>query len=179
MNMRRLLIYFGLLSLLLLIPLFLWSGEVYKWVDEKGTVHLTDDPIKIPEKHRPQTETILVPDNYAEPAQPPERRTYPSLAEPEVPRAKEAEPRSGFVPFEKFKFIQEGMSEAEVLSRLGPPTRETADEVEVSGRGLGRRESLVKRYYYLGDPDLGERTTVIHFKNGIVRKIERIFPPTW
>ncbi|RPI99862.1 MAG: DUF4124 domain-containing protein [Deltaproteobacteria bacterium] len=177
--MRRVLIYFGLFPLLLLTPLSLWSGEVYKWVDEKGTVHLTDDPIKIPEKHRPQTETILVPDKYAEPTQPPEKRTYPSLVEPEVPAAKEPAPRSGSVPFEEFKFIQEGMSEAEVLSRLGPPTRETADEVEVSGRRLVRRESLVKRYYYLGDPDLGERTTVIHFKNGIVQRIERIFPPTW
>ena len=31
-------------------------AEVYKWVDEKGVVHFTDDIIQIPEKYRPQIE---------------------------------------------------------------------------------------------------------------------------
>lgn len=90
---------------------------------------------------------------------------------------------SGFIPFDKFKYLTEGMSEAEVLSRFGPPTREMKDEIEVEGyftrRGIIKREVQVKRFYYIGNPDLGERTTIIHFKNGIVQKIERIFPPTW
>jgi chromosome segregation ATPase len=34
------------------------SGEVYKWVDEKGVAHFTDDITQIPEKCRPQTETL-------------------------------------------------------------------------------------------------------------------------
>jgi clan AA aspartic protease (TIGR02281 family) len=32
-------------------------GEMYKWVDEKGTVHFTDDPSSIPEKYRQDAET--------------------------------------------------------------------------------------------------------------------------
>ena len=32
-------------------------GEMYKWVDEKGTVHFTDDLSKIPEKYRQDAET--------------------------------------------------------------------------------------------------------------------------
>ncbi|MGB9627932.1 MAG: retroviral-like aspartic protease family protein [Thermodesulfobacteriota bacterium] len=32
-------------------------GEMYKWVDEKGTVHFTDDLSKIPERYRPEAET--------------------------------------------------------------------------------------------------------------------------
>ncbi len=32
-------------------------GEMYKWVDEKGTVHFTDDLSAIPEKYREQAET--------------------------------------------------------------------------------------------------------------------------
>ena len=28
------------------------SGEIYKWMDEKGTVHFTEDPATIPEKYR-------------------------------------------------------------------------------------------------------------------------------
>jgi hypothetical protein len=35
---------------------FLAHAEVYKWVDEKGTVHFTDDYSKIPEKYRGQPE---------------------------------------------------------------------------------------------------------------------------
>ncbi len=31
-------------------------GEMYRWVDEKGTVHFTDDLSNIPEKHRPDAE---------------------------------------------------------------------------------------------------------------------------
>lgn len=103
--------------------------------------------------------------------------------EPEKPKAAPLRPPSGFIPFNKFIYLTEGMSEAEVLSRVGPPTQVTKDEIEVEGyltqKGILKREVLVKRYYYIGDPDLGERTTVIHFKNGIIHKIERIFPPTW
>jgi clan AA aspartic protease (TIGR02281 family) len=32
-------------------------GEMYKWVDEKGTVHFTDDLSNIPEKYREDAET--------------------------------------------------------------------------------------------------------------------------
>ena len=32
-------------------------GEMYKWVDEKGTVHFTDDLSNIPEKYREDVET--------------------------------------------------------------------------------------------------------------------------
>jgi clan AA aspartic protease (TIGR02281 family) len=37
------------------------SAQMYKWVDEKGTVHFTDDPSNIPEKYRPDTETRKAP----------------------------------------------------------------------------------------------------------------------
>jgi clan AA aspartic protease (TIGR02281 family) len=33
------------------------GAEMYRWVDEKGTVHFTDDLSKIPEKYRPDAET--------------------------------------------------------------------------------------------------------------------------
>jgi clan AA aspartic protease (TIGR02281 family) len=32
-------------------------GEMYRWVDEKGTVHFTDDLSSIPEKYHPDVET--------------------------------------------------------------------------------------------------------------------------
>jgi len=46
---------------LLIISVFLLApsgyGEMYKWVDEKGTVHFTDDLSNIPEKYHPGVET--------------------------------------------------------------------------------------------------------------------------
>lgn len=120
---------------------------------------------------------------YEEQLQPSKKFDLPSITQPENLKVILSQSSSGFIPFDKFKYLTEGMSEAEVLSRFGPPTREVKDEIEVevyfTKRGTVRREVQVKRYYYIGNPDLGERTTIIHFKNGIVQKIERIFPSTW
>jgi len=33
-------------------------AEMYKWVDEMGTVHFTDDVTQVPEKYRPKAEEI-------------------------------------------------------------------------------------------------------------------------
>ena len=40
------------LILLFLFTATLSYGQVYKWVDEKGIVHFTDDITQIPEKYR-------------------------------------------------------------------------------------------------------------------------------
>jgi hypothetical protein len=41
-----------------LLSTFVWA-EIYKWVDEKGTVHFTEDPGTIPKTftEKPQTKT--------------------------------------------------------------------------------------------------------------------------
>jgi aspartyl protease family protein len=47
-----------ILSILILIIFpFTGYGEMYKWVDEKGTLHFTDDLSNIPEKYRQGAET--------------------------------------------------------------------------------------------------------------------------
>jgi len=35
------------------------DAEIYKWTDEKGTIHFTDDPATIPEKYRGQAKSNL------------------------------------------------------------------------------------------------------------------------
>ena len=45
-TMIGLLFYFGLA----------FGQEVYRWTDEKGVVHFTDDPTQVPEKYRGQVE---------------------------------------------------------------------------------------------------------------------------
>ena len=48
-----------LITIFLHIPR-LFSGEVYRWTDDKGTIHLTDDVSKIPERYGDQAEKIEV-----------------------------------------------------------------------------------------------------------------------
>ena len=48
-----------LLMIFLPIPC-LYSGEIYRWMDEKGTIHITDDESKIPEQYSDQAERIEV-----------------------------------------------------------------------------------------------------------------------
>jgi clan AA aspartic protease (TIGR02281 family) len=64
-----------LLVMIVLIGLVLPAGaEMYKWVDEKGAVHFTDDPSTIPEKYRPSTETRK---GTAEPSSPKPKEKQP------------------------------------------------------------------------------------------------------
>jgi len=108
-------------------------------------------------------------------------------------------PSPGYIPFEKFKHVTKGMTEAEVLSRLGPPTRVEEDEVKSSGTVSGGSVSgfvhpggqfsgsvsdrsfktetvVVKRYYYIGDRSKGEQTRIIIFEKGKVVDYKSISP---
>jgi hypothetical protein len=52
-----------IISLLLSLSFFLSTpafSQVYKWIDEKGSVHFTDDVTKIPEQYRSRTEQVPV-----------------------------------------------------------------------------------------------------------------------
>ena len=55
---------------LLVTPSF--SQQTYRWVDDKGTVHFTDDPSKVPDRYREQARSIKAP-------QPPPPRTDPPV----------------------------------------------------------------------------------------------------
>ena len=48
-----------LFSIFLNIP-YAFSGEIYRWTDERGTVHFTDDVSKIPKPYSDQAERIEV-----------------------------------------------------------------------------------------------------------------------
>ena len=51
-------IFFILILIISVPPVY---GEMYKWVDEKGTVHFTDDISSIPEQHRERVEERKAP----------------------------------------------------------------------------------------------------------------------
>ena len=52
-------------------------GEMYKWVDERGAVHFTDDVSNIPEKYRGDAETRKSPKET--PTPPPRETVQPSI----------------------------------------------------------------------------------------------------
>jgi len=54
-------------------------GEMYKWVDEKGTVHFTDDLSTIPEKNREGAETRKPPKEAPTPK--PQEKPQPAVTE--------------------------------------------------------------------------------------------------
>jgi len=76
-------------ALLIIIGLIVYCAvsfgqETYQWVDEKGTVHFTDDVGKIPEKYQDQVKEKKTPKEPApSPSAPPSIRPPQSKAPPE------------------------------------------------------------------------------------------------
>ena len=76
---------------------------------------------------------------------------------------------AGQVDLREFGLIQRGMSEAEVLVRLGPPDHESFE-------GVSSNDLLIKSYFYFSEPDRHQDiTTIIRFKGGRVIHTERIY----
>jgi hypothetical protein len=58
------------------LPLIAGSQEIYQWVDEKGTVHFTDDVSQVPEKYQDQVKKTKAP---PEPKPSPGPKPSPSI----------------------------------------------------------------------------------------------------
>jgi clan AA aspartic protease (TIGR02281 family) len=69
-----------IILLIILLTVLVPSGyaEMYKWVDEKGTIHFTDDPSSIPEKYREDAETRKPSKEISTPR--PQEKPKPSLS---------------------------------------------------------------------------------------------------
>jgi Domain of unknown function (DUF4124) len=55
-----------IVTLLILFISQISFAEVYKWVDEKGGVHFTDDIQQVPEKYQPKAEKMVLPEGKEE-----------------------------------------------------------------------------------------------------------------
>jgi hypothetical protein len=178
-----------------------FAQQIYKWTDEKGTTHYADNVNAVPEKYQDQVQKKdvdeLPPVLTYKPKTPQSSSGEPSSNTPERSRPADrvqsesidSGPSPGYVPFEKFKYITKGMTEAEVLSRLGSPTREEESEVKSKGTITGNispggalnasyngNAHAVKKYYYIGDRSKGEQTRVITFEKGRVVSYQTISP---
>jgi hypothetical protein len=82
-------------SLFFLIGIVLASSlvsaqAIYRWVDEKGSIHFADDPSLIPEKYRDQTKTEKIPTE----SPPPASQAQPQVGPTGPPSGKAAAPSS-------------------------------------------------------------------------------------
>jgi len=77
--MKRTMLFIFLVGMITL-PFVAGGQEIYQWVDEKGTVHFTDDFGQIPEKYQDQVKEKKTP---PEPAPSPSTRRPQSKAPPE------------------------------------------------------------------------------------------------
>ncbi len=76
---------------------------------------------------------------------------------------------AGQVDLREFGLIKVGMSEAEVLVRLGPPDHESFE-------GFSATNLLIKSYFYFSESGRHQDiTTLIRFKGGRVIHKERIY----
>lgn len=141
---------------------FLFSGNIYRWTDEKGTVHFTDDPSGIPERLFEQAERIEVSEEV--------------VKEVEKPGKPEGEPG-------RVKDYLEGLEKKiEVKRRMEKKVSELEEELRLSEERLKRIEEYEKEdfQYYL--PYIDKRTGKLvpiaspyyEEKRGLERKVELI-----
>ena len=141
---------------------FSFSGEIYRWTDESGTIHFTDDPSKIPEQFLDHTERIEVPKEI--------------FKGPEV--TSEPEGRSDRVK----EYLNDIEKKIEVKRRMEKRISELEEELRVSEEGLKRIEEYEKEndFFYLPykDPKTGKWVPVAspyyEEKRRLRRKIESI-----
>jgi len=133
---------------LLMIP-FLVYAEIYKWVDEKGTVHFTDDHSTIPEKYGQQVE----------------RRSLPEDSKP-VTEEKKTESKTAGIPLSSPEVQDTPLLFSGMISTIGAGT------IVVTGEGkdmvfLVFEDTSIKT-------DYGQKISFSELKNGRPVTIEYI-----
>ena len=105
---------------LLTIP-FLVHAEVYKWIDDKGNVHFTDDYSSIPDRYRPVAETQRFPQDPKDtsPSSVDKKATStlaPKVSEPAV-QNKVSEPTVQKPPVVQSEVFEGAMSKLDAFGR--------------------------------------------------------------
>ena len=117
------------------------QAEIYKWVDEKGTVHFTEDPATIPEKHWDNAESTTTEEDLMTPEErmKAKKQYEKELQERQQREKKEDEAREQERTLEKerrelIKRIQEAEGKCLIISYS---QYEIVSDVSVSGGGVG------------------------------------------
>ena len=157
--------------LLLLVTSFAVEAQVYRWIDEKGTVHYSSE--KPPAGTRA---TVLDIDTKPGKASPDSKDCYSLRCQGErmeqrIVRREETEvrvqaqqlpapPKPRGLTFSNYVSLQRGMTESELVVRAGPPDMQF-------------RDRHIRTYTYL--PTVADPfTTVVTVNSGRISEIERI-----
>lgn len=77
-----------------------WSwGKIYKWIDDRGKVHFTDNPASIPDAYRDQTETHTPKGARSDHLDPRQVRSQPNSSASSAPAVRP--PQTFVVPFRR------------------------------------------------------------------------------
>ena len=182
-------------ALLLFVTSFLVDAQVYRWVDEMGTVHYSNTAPPAGVKS-----TVVDIDAKAGPPAPDSRDCYTvrcqgerleqRLARREELETRLAAERAATAPrpprgleFRRFISIQRGMTEGELLGIAGEPDLLVGEGIAISApttvqtgrntRGAARTAMSLRSYTYLPTP-ADPFTTTITLVGGRVSEIERI-----
>ncbi len=141
MSLKALSIGILLLCFSLDIPV-LFSEEIYRWTDEKGTTHFTDDASTIPEKYRREAEKKKVVEEEA--AREDEIIKESGRSEEGVDRVK--------------KYLEKTDQKIEAKKRIEKKISELEDEMKLSEERLKWIENYEREYYYYYIPYRDRRT---------------------
>ena len=150
-----------LLTIFLQTP-FSFSGEVYRWIDEMGTIHFTDDASTIPKQYSDQADRIEVPEEIFKESE--------GIGQPEG--------RSDRVK----EYLKNIEKKIETKGRMEKRISELEEELRVSEESLKRIEEYEKEddFFYIPykDPKTGKWVPVAspyyEEKRRLKRKIESI-----
>ena len=127
----------------ILITIFLhiphsFSGEVYRWTDEKGTIHFTDDVSKIPKPYSDQAERIEVQEETLK----------------EVEKIGEPEERPDRVK----DYLENIEKKIEMKKSMEKKISELEEELKLSEESLKRIEEYEREDYFYYQPFKDPRT---------------------
>lgn len=137
MFLKNYFLWIILLAVFIYIPSS-FSGEIYHWVDEKGTIHFTDDISKIPEQYSSQTERIEVPEEILK----------------EAEKGIKPEDRSERVK----KYLEDLEKKIEVKKRIEKRISDLEEELRLSEERLKEIEEYEKENYLFYQPFKDLRT---------------------
>ena len=125
---------------------FLFSEEIYRWTDEKGTAHFTDDASTIPEEYRREAEEKKVIGEVEK----------EEAAEEDKIIKESGKPGKGADRVRKY--LEKTDQKIEAKRRIEKKISELEDEMKLSEERLKWIENYEREYYYYYIPYRDRRT---------------------
>jgi DNA repair exonuclease SbcCD ATPase subunit len=160
----------------ILITIFLhiphsFSGEVYRWTDEKGTIHFTDDVSKIPKPYSDQAERIEVQEEtlkevekIGEPEERPDRvnpvRNSSGALNPAgiVLKSDPTAEQRGIISNGVKDYLENIEKKIEMKKSMEKKISELEEELKLSEESLKRIEEYEREDYFYYQPFKDPRT---------------------